>query len=106
MTPGSSPSLSERTDSATWPSGLSSSEAAVRARTTRELRAFLESAARFELERQPLTSRDREGRAAAAAGTALTAVLADLGKFRGASRFTTWAAKYAIREAGGRHLRN
>jgi RNA polymerase sigma-70 factor (ECF subfamily) len=104
MTPGTGQSLSDP-DSTTWPGGLSSSQAAVRARATQELRAFLESAARFELARQPLASRDRESLAAVAAGAALTAVLADLGKFRGASRFTTWAAKYAICEAGARHLR-
>ena len=35
-----------------------------------------------------------------AAGDALVAVLAKLDSFRGASRFTTWAYKFALLEAG------
>ena len=37
-----------------------------------------------------------------AADDALVAVLAKLGDFRGASRFTTWAYKFALLEAGVR----
>jgi hypothetical protein len=35
-----------------------------------------------------------------AAGDAMVAVLAKLDTFRGASRFTTWAYKFALLEAG------
>ena len=43
---------------------------------------------------------DREDLAQQAADDALLAVLAKLDTFRGASRFTTWAYKFALLEAG------
>ena len=68
------------------------------------LRAHLAAAAHFELGRRGITGDGAQGQKAArlvrdAAEDALAAVLADLGRYRGQSAFTTWTAKYAIREA-------
>jgi RNA polymerase sigma-70 factor (ECF subfamily) len=65
-----------------------------------ELHALLLRAARFELARRPLSPGDREELASDAADDALMAVLVKLDEFRGASRFTTWAYKFALLEAG------
>jgi RNA polymerase sigma-70 factor (ECF subfamily) len=68
------------------------------------LHALLLRAARFELaRRRPLLSHLRgnelEDIAAEAADDALMSVLSRLDDFRGASRFTTWAYKFALLEA-------
>ena len=65
-----------------------------------ELHALLLRAARFELARRDVAPGDREDLAMEAADDALMAVLAKLDSFRGASRFTTWAYKFALLEAG------
>jgi len=70
-----------------------------------ELHALLQRAARFELGRRRaqlvhLTAGDVEDLATQAADDALMAILAKLDSFRGASRFTTWAYKFALLEAG------
>jgi RNA polymerase sigma-70 factor (ECF subfamily) len=70
-----------------------------------ELHALLLKAARFELGRRRdslphLRGEDREDLAQQSAGDALLAVLRKLGEFRGESRFTTWAYKFALLEAG------
>ena len=65
-----------------------------------ELHALLLRAARFELARRDLPSGERADLATEAADDALMAVLAKLDSFRGASRFTTWAYKFALLEAG------
>jgi RNA polymerase sigma-70 factor, ECF subfamily len=62
-----------------------------------ELHALLLRAARFELHRRGAADDDL---AMEAADDALLAVLAKLDTFRGASRFTTWAYKFALLEAG------
>jgi len=62
-----------------------------------ELHALLLRAARFELRRRNVLDDDL---AQEAADDALMAVLAKLDTFRGASRFTTWAYKFALLEAG------
>ena len=62
-----------------------------------ELHALLLRAARFELRRRDVRDDDL---AMEAADDALLAVLAKLDTFRGASRFTTWAYKFALLEAG------
>src|SRR4029079_14679433 len=66
------------------------------------LHAMLLRAARCELARRgPATGRgDREDLAMQAAGDALMAILRKLDTFRGESRFTTWAYKFAVLEAG------
>jgi RNA polymerase sigma-70 factor (ECF subfamily) len=71
------------------------------------LHALLLRAARHEVRRRRSTLAQVRGEelddiATQAADDALVAVLAKLGQFRGASRFTTWAYKFALLEAGVR----
>jgi RNA polymerase sigma-70 factor, ECF subfamily len=70
-----------------------------------ELHALLLRAARFELRRRSgslahVPSSEVEDLATQAADDALLAILTKLDTFRGASRFTTWAYKFALLEAG------
>ena len=70
-----------------------------------ELHALLLKAARFEVNRRRdslphLRGADHEDLAQQSADDALMAVLAKLDEFRGESRFTTWAYKFALLEAG------
>jgi len=69
-----------------------------------ELHALLLKAARFEIGRRSaelayLRGGDQEDLAHQAADDALMAVLRKLDQFRGESRFTTWAYKFALLEA-------
>jgi len=69
-----------------------------------ELRTLLLKAARFEISRRVASSPHLRGSdygdlAEQSANDALVAILAKLGDFRGASRFTTWAYKFALLEA-------
>ncbi|HEX5223784.1 MAG TPA: sigma-70 family RNA polymerase sigma factor [Solirubrobacteraceae bacterium] len=71
----------------------------------RELHALLLKAARFEVGRQharrpQFSPAERDDLAQQSADDALVAVLAKLDGFRGASRFETWAYKFALLEAG------
>jgi RNA polymerase sigma-70 factor, ECF subfamily len=70
------------------------------------LHALLLRAARFELARRAGSVRGGAGElddlATQAADDALLAVLRKLPTYRGASRFTTWAYKFALLEAGVR----
>jgi RNA polymerase sigma-70 factor, ECF subfamily len=73
----------------------------------RELHALLLRAARFEVSRRRaalahVRGEELEDIAQQAADDALMAVLAKLDDYRGASRFTTWAYKFALLEAGVR----
>jgi RNA polymerase sigma-70 factor (ECF subfamily) len=70
-----------------------------------ELHALLLKAARFEIERRRaslphLRGRDFDDLAQQSADDALLALLGKLDQFRGESRFTTWAYKFALLEAG------
>jgi RNA polymerase sigma-70 factor (ECF subfamily) len=66
-----------------------------------ELHALLLRAARFELHRRRrLPYAEAEDLAAQAANDAMVALLGKLDTFRGESRFTTWAYKFALLEAG------
>jgi RNA polymerase sigma-70 factor, ECF subfamily len=77
--------------------------AAERDAAVAELHALLLRAARHELRRRPsVTVFERDDLAHQAAADALVAVLAKLDDFRGVSRFTTWAYKFALLEAGVR----
>jgi RNA polymerase sigma-70 factor (ECF subfamily) len=67
------------------------------------LHGLLLRAARFELQRR--RAGDADDLAMQAADDALVAILAKLDTFRGASRFTTWAYKFALLEAGVRARR-
>jgi RNA polymerase sigma-70 factor (ECF subfamily) len=69
-----------------------------------ELHALLLKAARFEVNRRRATlphlrGGDHEDLAQQSADDALLAILNKLGEFRGDSRFTTWAYKFALLEA-------
>jgi RNA polymerase sigma-70 factor (ECF subfamily) len=76
-----------------------------RDRAISDLHALLLRAARFEVRRRPAALSHVRGEALEdialqAADDALIAVLAKLDQYRGASRFTTWAYKFALLEAG------
>ena len=78
--------------------------------TVEELHALLLRASRFEIGRRrgALPHADAaalDDLAHQAAADALTAILAKLDTFRGDSRFTTWAYKFALLEAGVRMRR-
>jgi RNA polymerase sigma-70 factor, ECF subfamily len=78
---------------------------AVREEALARLHALLLRAARFELGRRRhmlggVAHGEIEDMAAQAASDAMVAILAKLHTFRGASRFTTWAYKFALLEAG------
>ena len=72
--------------------------------TRRRLHELLLRAARFEINRRRgslphLRGGDLDDLAHQAAGDAMLAVLKKLGSYRGESRFTTWAYKFALLEA-------
>jgi RNA polymerase sigma-70 factor (ECF subfamily) len=76
----------------------------VREAAIAELHALLLRAARFEVQRRRAFSthvrvEDHEDLAQQSADDALVAILGKLGDFRGESRFTTWAYKFALYEA-------
>jgi RNA polymerase sigma-70 factor (ECF subfamily) len=76
-----------------------------RTRAVADLHALLLRAARFELARRRaalshVRGEELDDLAMQAADDALMAVLAKLDSYRGASRFTTWAYKFALLEAG------
>jgi RNA polymerase sigma-70 factor (ECF subfamily) len=64
-----------------------------------ELHDLLLGAARFEIRRRGGRGGEAEDLAVQTAHDAALAVLAKLDTFRGASRFTTWAYKFALLEA-------
>jgi RNA polymerase sigma-70 factor (ECF subfamily) len=91
-------------ESREWLRSLRGTEAERRDATER-LHGVLLRAARFEVARRRpsmphLRGGDLDDIAVQAAGDALVAVLRRLDDFRGASRFTTWAYKFALLEAG------
>jgi RNA polymerase sigma-70 factor (ECF subfamily) len=72
-----------------------------------ELHALLLRAARFEIDRRYATSAhlrggDQDDLAQQSADDALVAILGKLDDFRGESRFTTWAYKFALYEAAAK----
>ena len=95
--------------SARWADALRG-DGPTRAEALRWLRAHLSAAATFELDRRGITVDGAQGKAAslvrAATEAALAAVLADLDRFRAQSAFTTWTAKYAIRETAAAARKN
>lgn len=73
----------------------------------RQLHALLLRAARFEVARRHATSAhlrggDHDDLAQQSADDALVAILGKLDDFRGESRFTTWAYKFALYEAAAK----
>jgi RNA polymerase sigma-70 factor, ECF subfamily len=95
--------LSAAAESERWLEQLASDGASRDAAVTK-LHALLLKAARFEIDRRRaglphLRGGDYEDLAQQSADDALVAVLAKLDQFRGESRFTTWAYKFALLEA-------
>ena len=93
-------------DSEAWLAALRS-DGAERERASERLHGLLYKAACFELNRRRsalahVRGEELEDIATQAADDALMAVLGKLDQFRGASRFTTWAYKFALLEAGVR----
>jgi RNA polymerase sigma-70 factor (ECF subfamily) len=96
-------------DSRAWLSALRA-EGAERDGAVARLHELLLRAARFEVSRRRAALSHVRGEelddiALQAADDALVAVLAKLDDYRGASRFTTWAYKFALLEAGVRMRR-
>jgi RNA polymerase sigma-70 factor (ECF subfamily) len=92
-------------DSFAWIEVLRGAPTCAREAALAELHGLLLRAARFELSRRReqlshVGSAEREHLAVQAADDALMAILGKLDDFRGASRFTTWAYKFALLEAG------
>jgi RNA polymerase sigma-70 factor (ECF subfamily) len=93
-------------DSSAWLSALRS-PGAERDQAVARLHELLVRAARFEVSRRRaafahIRGEELDDLALQAADDALVAVLAKLDDYRGASRFTTWAYKFALLEAGVR----
>jgi RNA polymerase sigma-70 factor (ECF subfamily) len=91
-------------DSEAWLAALRGSTAE-REEAIAALHALLLRGAHFELNRRSqqlagVSHGEREDLATQAADDALVAILAKLDTFRGASRFTTWAYKFVLLEAG------
>jgi RNA polymerase sigma-70 factor (ECF subfamily) len=82
-------------------------EGPAREQAVARLHGLMVRAARFELNRRRhmLRPGELDDLALQATDDALVAVLARLGDFRGASRFTTWAYKFALLEAAVRARR-
>jgi RNA polymerase sigma-70 factor (ECF subfamily) len=85
-------------DSETWVAALGAPAGPVRDAAVARLHALLLRAARFELRRRGAHA-DLDDLAIQAADDALVAILAKLHSYRGQSRFTTWAYKFALLEA-------
>lgn len=76
-----------------------------------ELHGLLLRAARFEVSRRSATfpqlnGSDHDDLARQSADDAMMSILRRLGEFRGQSRFTTWAYKFAVIEAGAKVRRH
>jgi RNA polymerase sigma-70 factor, ECF subfamily len=98
--------LSAGSDSRAWLAALRTTGAA-HEQAVESLHALLLRAARFEVSRRRaglahVRGDELDDIAMQAADDALVAVLAKLEDFRGVSRFTTWAYKFALLEAGVR----
>src|SRR5215211_3351899 len=100
---GNASEVARDEDSQEWIEALSS-EGSIRDEAIARLHALLMRAARFEVTRRALAvshlrGGDLDDLAEQSADDALVAVLAKLDRFRGQSRFTTWAYKFALLEA-------
>jgi RNA polymerase sigma-70 factor (ECF subfamily) len=100
VTPEASGSRRPDRESRVWIERLSGS-GADRVAALEELHALLLGAARFALSKggRQLSREGFDDLAVQAADDALVSILARLGEFRGESRFTTWAWKFAFYEA-------
>ena len=86
-------------DAQSWTSALRGPPD-VREPALAELHALLLRGARFELSRRGVAYGEIDALAGQAADDALVAILGKLDDFRGAGRFTTWAYKFVLLEAG------
>jgi DNA-directed RNA polymerase specialized sigma24 family protein len=98
------PSPQLDSESRRWLDTLRAVDPATRDEAVAALHALLLRAARFELSRRRaalshLRGEELDDVATQAADDALVSVLPRLEDFRGASRFTTWAYKFALYEA-------
>jgi RNA polymerase sigma-70 factor, ECF subfamily len=100
--PARIPALAVDEDSRRWLADLRSAGHR-RDEAERRLHALLRKAADFEVRRR--TDRDVADLVTQAADDALLAVLNKLDDFRGESRFTTWAYKFALYEAAAKTRR-
>jgi RNA polymerase sigma-70 factor, ECF subfamily len=99
-----SPGLGADPESQAWLAALRA-QGPARADAVAALHRLLLRAARFEMGRRQaalaqVRNADLDDLAHQAADDALVAVLRKLDDYRGASRFTTWAYKFALLEAG------
>jgi RNA polymerase sigma-70 factor, ECF subfamily len=97
--------LAPDADSREWLATLRSTDPRTHAEAVGRLHELLLRAARFEVRRRSGTARhvgaeQLDDVAHQSAHDALVAVLAKLDSYRGESRFTTWAYKFALLEAG------
>jgi RNA polymerase sigma-70 factor (ECF subfamily) len=97
-------------ESADWLRRLSDGDGVLRQEAERDLYARLLRIALAEVNRRsgstPVTGQELTDVAHQAAGDAMLAILAKLARFRGESRFTTWAYRFVILEVSsklGRH---
>ena len=106
--PAQAPPLGRDAASQDWLDALQAS-GPEREQAVRRLHDLLLRATRFEVGRRAAVSpwlwAEREDLAQQSADDAVVAILAKLGDFRGASRFTTWAYKFALLEAAARTRR-
>jgi RNA polymerase sigma-70 factor (ECF subfamily) len=91
-------------DSQAWPAALRGPATPAKEDALARLHPLLLRATRFELARRPdqligFGTTEVDDLAMQAADDALMSILRTLEHFRGASRFTTWASKFAIHEA-------
>jgi RNA polymerase sigma-70 factor (ECF subfamily) len=91
-------------ESREWLDGLRGTDQAARDEAIERLHALLLRGTRFEVSRRRallphLRGNDLDDIATQAADDALMSILRKLDDFRGASRFTTWAYKFALYEA-------
>jgi RNA polymerase sigma-70 factor, ECF subfamily len=86
-------------ESQAWVAALGAASGPAHEAALARLHGLLLRAARFELRRRGAHS-DVDDLATQAANDALVAILAKLPSYRGDSRFTTWAYKFALLEAG------
>jgi len=87
-----------REDSEAWVAALRG-PSAIRHEATARLYALLLRGVHFELSRSNVATEDLDALETQIADAALGAVVASLDDFHGQSRFTTWASKFALREA-------
>ncbi len=101
--PQAQPDVAPDAESRAWLAALRS-EGHARDEAVARLHDLLVRAARFEVSRRRaafphLRGDDLDDLAVQSADDAVVAVLAKLDRYRGASRFTTWAYKFALLEA-------